>query len=446
MRILWFVNTPFPEMATYFSLKGDFMGSWMPALKRALLDNLDCGFGLEDQLAIACSSPHFFQFQKFATNKVTYFCLPKSRTCEYLQSYENELSYCEQVVKEFNPDIIHIHGTEEFYGLLTKRIDTPVVVSLQGILSTYVRVYFGSMRWREICCSPRIIRHFFMMSRKTKTEKKIFKANRYFMGRTQWDKSHLTSLAHDNHLYYHCDEVMRKAFYEEEWNINETKPGTIACISSSYAYKGIDCLLEAIAYVKKKVPKVRLHIYGSFPQKGYGAFLQEKVRKFRLHHHVQFCGFKNSRQLAGELKKTRAFVIASHIENSSNSLQEALLMGIPSVVSYTGGLPSLAEHEKTCLMFPRGDAAILAESLYRILTEERLAVRISKAGMLKAKNVNNPDKIAQDLLEIYQDIIIRHYQLLNKPSDCSHVDVPWPLEDSFNGIVDREKVVALHTL
>jgi len=134
MRILWFVNTPFPEMVTYFSLKGDFMGSWMPALKRALLNTLDCGFGIEDQLAIACASPHFPQFHKFATNKVTCFCVPKSRICEYLQSYEQELSYCEQVVKEFNPDIVHIHGTEEFYGLLTERINNPVVVSLQGIL------------------------------------------------------------------------------------------------------------------------------------------------------------------------------------------------------------------------------------------------------------------------------------------------------------------------
>ena len=115
-------------------------------------------------------------------------------------------------------------------------------------------------------------------------------------------------------------------------------------------------------------------------------------------------------------------------------------MGIPSVVSYTGGLPSLAEHEKTCLMFPRGDAAILAESLYRILTEERLAVRISKAGSLRAKNVNNPDKIAQDLLEIYQDIIIRHYQLLNKPSDKSHLDIPCDLEDSIHDSADRELV------
>ena len=440
MRILWFVNTPFPEMVTYFQLKGDFMGSWMPALKRALLNNFDCGFGLEDQLAIACSSPHFFEFQKFVYNKVTYFCLPKSRICEYLQSYEQELSYCEQVVREFHPDIVHIHGTEEFYGLLTERIDAPVVVSLQGILSAYVRVYFGSMGWREICCSPRIIRHFLMMNRKTRTEKKIFKANRYFIGRTQWDRSHLTSLAHDNHVYYHCDEVMRKAFYEEEWNINDTTPGTIACISSSYAYKGIDCLLEAIAQVKKKLPRVRLHIYGSFPQKGYGAFLQQKVRKLRLHKHVQFCGFKKSRQLAGELKKTRAFVIASHIENSSNSLQEALLMGIPSVVSYAGGLPSLAEHEKTCLMFPRGDASILAECLYRILTEERLAVRIAMAGRLRARNVNNPDTIAQNLLEIYQDIIIRHYQLLNQPLDKRHLEIPRELKDSIHESADRELV------
>ena len=106
-----------------------------------------------------------------------------------------------------------------------------------------------------------------------------------------------------------------------------------------------------------------------------------------------------------ELKKARAFVMASYIENSSNSLQEAMLLGIPSVVSYTGGIPSIAKHEKNCLMFPRGDAAVMADCLYKIITDDDLSKKLSEASKIKAGKRNNPERITKELLDIYKDVI-----------------------------------------
>jgi len=283
----------------------------------------------------------------------------------------------------------------------------PVVISIQGILSACIRVYFDDINWKEILLSPRIIQHYMMMSRKTKTERKIFRINRYFIGRTLWDKSHLMSLASGNFMYYLCHEVMRKEFYQQEWTINTSEPWTIACISSPYAYKGVNSILDAIGYLRKKIPRVMLYIYGSFFQNGYGAFLRNKVKKSRLMNNVQFCGFENSKELARRLRNVRAYVIASHVENGSNSLQEAMLVGTPSVVSFAGGMPSIAEHEKSCLMFPRGDSAVMAECLYKVLNDEKLAVRISKAARIKARKINNPERIAKRLLQIYKDVIAR---------------------------------------
>lgn len=41
-------------------------------------------------------------------------------------------------INKFRPDIVHIHGTEDFYGLMTSKIPNPVVVSFQGVLITIV--------------------------------------------------------------------------------------------------------------------------------------------------------------------------------------------------------------------------------------------------------------------------------------------------------------------
>ncbi|MGA1791473.1 MAG: glycosyltransferase family 4 protein [bacterium] len=405
MKILWFVNTPFPEMLNHMGLKGDFMGCWMPALKQALISLPGFQSGSEYQLGIACALSGFTEYQRFQTDNVIYFCLPKTRICEYIQSYRRELSYCIKAVKDFDPDILHVHGTEEFYGIISECISQPVVISIQGILSAYVRVFFGGMRCSDILRSPRIIKQYLTMCRKTKTEQRIFRINRYFIGRTIWDQGHLSGLGPDQYAYYHCDEVMREAFYENAWCIEESEAKSIACISSPYPYKGIDSILEAMTYLKRMVPEVMLHIYGSFSLNGYGAFLREKTKTLGLSDHVRFCGFKNSDELAAALKKARAFVIASHIENSANSLQEAMLVGTPAVVSFAGGLSSIAEHEKSCLMFPRGDPAVMAECLYRVLSDDELAVKISEESRKKSRKMNSPERVAKQLIGIYRDVI-----------------------------------------
>ena len=405
MKILWFVNSPFPEVVEYLGLKGNVMGSWMPALKQALVNKVDFNGDGNNQLGIACSLPNILKYQKLTIGEITYFCLPKSRLSEYLQSYEKEISYCLRAVEEFDPDIINVHGTEEFYGLLTERIHKPVVITLQGILSAITKMYFGGTRGKELFRSPEVIKHFLMMCRKARTEGKIFRLNQSFIGRTAWDKCQVMTLKSGEYKYYHCHELMREEFYQKMWTIKNARPGTIACISSCYAYKGIDCLIEAVSYVKKRIPEVILSIYGEFPPKGHGAFLRRKAIRLGLSDNIQFCGFKGSRYLAEELTRVRAFVIASHIENSSNSLQEAMLAGTPAVVSYTGGLPSLAEHEKTCLMFPKGDATVMADCLYKVLTNDTLARRLSEAEKKRAQEVNNPTKIVGKLFHIYQAVI-----------------------------------------
>ncbi|MEW6378189.1 MAG: glycosyltransferase family 4 protein [bacterium] len=409
MRILWLVNTPFPEMVRHLGLAGDYMGCWMPALKEALINFPEFRPGTENHLGIACAIAGISESRRFDFDGVTYFCFPKSRICEYLQSYGKELTDCLGVVEEFNPDLIHVHGTEEFYGLIAGLVDKPVVVSLQGILSALVKVYFGSMGWKDILRSPGIMKSYLIVKRKTKTERRIFRMNRFFIGRTLWDKSHLMSLAgNGEYVYYQSHEVMRKEFSEVEWSLESARPATIACVSSCSAYKGVDCLVEAVSLLSRKIPEVTLSIYGSFPHKGYGAFLRRKVQQLGLQDKVLFCGFKDAGQLAEVLSMVRVLAIASHLENSSNSLQEAMLVGTPVVAPFVGGLFSLAEHDKTCLMFPRGDAAVLAESLEQVLTDDNLVARLSQAARTTAQRINNPEAVADNLLRIYQDVVNRY--------------------------------------
>ena len=61
-----------------------------------------------------------------------------------------------------------------------------------------------------------------------------------------------------------------------------------------------------------------------------------------------------------ELRRAHVFAISSYIENSPNSLCEAMQAGMPCVATYAGGIPSLVEDGRTGLLFPPGDAPLLA--------------------------------------------------------------------------------------
>ena len=50
-----------------------------------------------------------------------------------------------KVVKESQPDLIHVHGTEECFGLIQSFCKIPIVISLQGILSPYTEKFFSGI-------------------------------------------------------------------------------------------------------------------------------------------------------------------------------------------------------------------------------------------------------------------------------------------------------------
>ena len=49
------------------------------------------------------------------------------------------------------PDLIHIHGTEECYGLIQDVIkDIPIVFSIQGLIAPYKEKYFSGMTFVDV--------------------------------------------------------------------------------------------------------------------------------------------------------------------------------------------------------------------------------------------------------------------------------------------------------
>ena len=84
---------------------------------------------------------------------------------------------------------------------------------------------------------------------------------------------------------------------------------------------------------------------------------------------------------------------------------EAMLAGIPTVVSDVGGLNEIVEHGVDGMKFYAGNPNSLADSILALLFDHQLCDNIIKKAKAKAKNEYNWAKIAQDTHFIYQKAI-----------------------------------------
>ena len=77
-------------------------------------------------------------------------------------------------------------------------------------------------------------------------------------------------------------------------------------------------------------------------------------------------GYLDGDAMVRELLRTHVFAITSYIENSANSLAEAMMVGMPCIASFVGGLPSMIHDNDTGLLYPVEDVPLLANKIRRI--------------------------------------------------------------------------------
>jgi glycosyltransferase involved in cell wall biosynthesis len=398
MKALWFQNIPFPAARERLGRPPGGKGWWLVAWAKALAQVPDL------ELAVAWASQGVSRWDEFQHEDISYYLIPVSKIGQGFQSFNQELAECRRAIEDFGPDIVHVHGTESFYGLLGGTVPAPVVISIQGILAEICRSYFGQMGPLDILAHPRVLRTYWNMVKRTRVEREVFVRNQFFIGMTFWTQSHVAK-RNPSARYYHCPRIERDSFYTARWSLDKARRNTIYCSSSSNPYKGIDCLLDALSILRHYVPDVQLRLGGGFPKAGYGRYIRRKIRRLGLQDAVALLGYLEEEEIAQELSQAHVYVLPSFIESMSNSLAEAMLVGCPCVASFSGGPSSLVAHEESGLLFPKGDAAMLAMYLRQVLEDDTLAEGLSSQARAMASERHDRQKATEMTLAIYRDVI-----------------------------------------
>jgi glycosyltransferase involved in cell wall biosynthesis len=398
----------------------------MPSLADALMTTGQVKLGIATNV-----SGHSLSEKRI--NNKTYFSIPvQHNRVKYNDLPLPLVQNYQRVVDGFKPDIIHIHGTEYFHGLLTGRkyIECPTVISIQGILDIYKEHYFGGISLFDLI-RTRTLRDWVRFDglleqklkiyRRARWEREIFASNNAFIGRTQWDKA-CTYMMNPTAQYYHCAEMLRSIFYETSWKLDDINRHTIYASSASSPIKGFHVLLKAVSILRRDFHDIQLRVplagvyhtfsglqyfWKSMRSGGYARYLTELIEQEGLEKHVSSLGVIDAAKVADELRKAHVFILPSFNENSPNSLAEAMLVGTPSVVSYTGGVPSMVNDGESALCFPFGDEALLADQIRRIFLQDELANKLSGQSRSVAQKRHLKETITSDMLAIYHKEIVR---------------------------------------
>lgn len=136
--------------------------------------------------------------------------------------------------------------------------------------------------------------------------------------------------------------------------------------------------LRAFALVLAQYPAARLVVAGSGPQH---AMLTALAAELGISASVQFTGRIANADMAALYRAADIMLNPSLVDNTPNSVLEALASGVPVVSTNVGGVPYLVQHGETALLVPAGDAEAMAHEMLRLLEQPALVERLRTAGL-----------------------------------------------------------------
>lgn len=403
MKVLWITNVELPDAA---NSRGNnvVVGGWMHQTLNYIKNSIEL-------YVAACVSE---KYDWIEINSVNY--------CGFTPEID-EVDFG-RIIESIDPDCIHIWGSEynhSYYVTKAARNLSKIectVLSIQGLVSVYAEHYYDGLPPELI--HRRTLKEFFgrrniaqekkMMELQGQTEISTFQMLENCIGRTDWDYACAKQM--NPQIEYHfCGEILRESFYVNRWKYEECDKEVIFFSQAHYPIKGLHIMLRALPIIKEYYPAVVLRIVGNNPQKkaifkrsSYEKYICNLIHDNDLSNSIEWLGQLSENEMMLNYKKADVFVCSSSIENSSNSIGEAMLVGTPIVASDVGGIKSFMEHEKEGMLYHSTAVYMLADNVIRIFNSRSLAMQLGNNAHERAKKYHCIEDNLQRLIKIYNKL------------------------------------------
>lgn len=435
MKVLWLCNIMLPAFAKACGLPYTNREGWLTgSFERLVSEPLRGGSSTRlVDLGVCCPVPDNPGDCRMEVDGAVFYGFHENLNTPEVYDHALEDRFF-AILKDFKPDIVHIFGTEFPHTLaMVRSFGHPerTLIGIQGLCCSIADAYMADLpysvqrretfRDRVKNDSLKMQRHKFRI--RARMEEQALRHTAHITGRTSFDRR-VTSEINPDAVYHFMNETMRPEFYTGEWSAGDMQPHSIFLSQGDYPLKGFHYMLQAMPEILRHFPDAHLYVAGNsiignvggvLPEKkkypmplwitSYGLYLRKLIRENGLSSHVTMLGKLNAEQMKQQYLHSNVFVCPSIIENSPNSVCEAMLLGMPVVAAKVGGIGDLIDDGHEGILFPGGRYMELAEGVKTIFFDNDLAAWLGSSARGRALIVHNPDTNFRRLIEIYRSIL-----------------------------------------
>ncbi len=291
---------------------------------------------------------------------------------------------CWRVLRHFKPDIVHVHSTKAgLVGRLAARLaGTPVVFTAHGWAFT------------EGISEPSRRLAMFL-------ERSAARLSDAIICVSDYDRQLAVRLGVANESLLTCiHNGVPEVASVMRCSGSGSEPVRIVSVARLDKPKDHLLMLDALATISN-LPWV-LELIGDGPLTGAA---QERALALGLTDRVLFSGLCND--VPTRLARSDLFVLVSDWEGLPLSILEAMRSGLPVVASDVGGVAESVNDGVTGFLVPRGDKAMLADRLSRLLTDATLRQQMGWAGRRVYEREFAFEMMYQRTQQVYREVLRR---------------------------------------
>ena len=422
MKILWVCSIMLPRIASSLQMSSSNKEGWITGLSDMIVEQSENN---HMKLAVCFPVPLKSELLQGEVDGISYFTFHEdtSKPWKYEETIETELAL---ILETYQPDLIHVFGTEFPHSLAMANVvdqNKPLLVGLQGLCFAIAPLYAlgvpekvqKQFLFRDLLKMDNIHlqqKKFYIRGRR---EKELLNKITHVTGRTDFDRKEVLSV--NSRLKYHfMNEILRPEFYGSRWSYEKCEPFRIFMSQGNYPLKGLHFMLEAMPALLEKYPEIKLYIAGDkitnyetlkdkIKISSYGKFLLRKIKEHKLESAVVFLGKLDSKEMCQEYLKANVYLSASTLENSPNSVGEAMLLGMPVVSSDVGGVRNMLEHLEEGYLYQTDNKEALIAAIGKVFDMGKGSRELGNRARAHAMVTHDKLVNYHRLLDIYHNLL-----------------------------------------
>jgi glycosyltransferase involved in cell wall biosynthesis len=164
--------------------------------------------------------------------------------------------------------------------------------------------------------------------------------------------------------------------------------------------KGLPVLLRAWASVARHRESAVLHIVGGGPMEDELTLL---AKNLGIASSVRFHGYQQA--VLPFLQTAHLFVLSSYVEGLSNTLLEAMAVGLPVVATRISGSEDIVTMGENGILVPPGDEKALAEAILEVLANPVRAAAMGRNARQFVEQHCGLGRITDEYIRLYRQIL-----------------------------------------